>query len=605
MLIAITIMAAHSTKPILKRGVTIQLDDGSTVTLNRQVASKLNLVRSPIEYLLNVEGRTEDEAYKTVVPVDYYPAQYIRQYLELMTKIDKREQLPNIRLSQLFSLLLMAMYMGNETSMTNLADYILATVYASREMADNVKAEIRRMYSGGPPEAKRLISRRLAELNRTLSLKTLRKVNVVEKLYTMSPGLAPNIAIDNQGKIVLLYLTYEKNKRIAFYDETDAKREKLINSMLVGRDNVIIRVGGLTEQGIAIVEEVFGETKQYLIRYPPSQADRQVITTIRFGVSWEISSHSSRLRVSDNKITKIYDLTDDSLIFQQQTLKNRLGRSPFILKVFVMDDRGEYLLIIRVLSRNRGIVLELYAISESVRTEGNPPPTKNKSLFEISIPTFDTTIATIDPYRQLIYIVDKMTFQVRESHAPEYSLSIILVLDFSGQILHRYVNRKFDRIKFYPTAKQLLIREREISGPMIDNRPVFGMEEKDLRHIMPEPKYRKIGHLKPIRLPPYELWPVPPSYGYRDDGEIFSDNFWIRDVINGFKIKALLQENTDYRDSAISSANGDYIVAIRELSDLPAELFVIQTVLYSDNDVKTIRNILEGGETAEASLSAR
>ncbi len=589
-------------EPALKHEVTIQLSDDSTLTLSRETASKLGLIHRVIKDIQDglAEG-DKDRAYDEIFTLKAYGAPYIRDYLALMNKIDKGARLPDLRLSQLLELLVIAFYFDNDSSLANLPNYIFATILANQPMSAEVRNAISETYLKYPRTIKNLIMDRLAELNRTLSLKTLRK-NVVKKLHTYRES-GPNVAIDNQGKIVLLYRTGRRNRRVALYDETDSKREKLINSMLEGRDNVNIRVGGLTEQGIVIVDEIFKEAEHYLIIYPPSQTDRQVTITIKRGVSWEIPNHSFRLRLSDNKITKIYDLTDDSLIFQQQTLKNQLESYSYIIDV-VMDDRGEYLLIIRKLYRIQVTMLELFALSEIIRAEGNPPPTKNKSLFEISIPTFDTTIATIDPYRQLIYIVDERTFQVRESHATEYPLNVILVLDFSGQVLHRYVNRNFERIIFYPTAQQLLTHERVISGPMIDKRPVFGMEEKDLRHIMPEPKYRKIGHLKPIRLPPYELWPGHSSslYNYRDDGEIYSDNFWIRDVTDGFRIKALLQENTNYGDSAISSANGDYIVAIREPLNRRSELSVIQTVLYSDSDIKTIRNILEGGETAEAGL---
>ncbi len=607
-------MTAQPTKPLLKRGVTIQLKDGSTIVLSREVASKLNVVRSPLEYLLNVEGRTEDEAYQTVIPVDYYPAQNIRQYLKLMERIDKREELADIRLSQLFGLLLDAMYMGNETGYTNLADYIIATVYASREMGDNVKAEIRRIYLAGPPEPKRLlIQRRLAELNQTLTLKNVRNLHVT-RMFSESRNVNVNTAIDNQGKILLLYSDlkprsrYGKHKSIAYYDEVSPGREKLINSLL-SRSNVEeMRVGGVIKQGIITVGEIRMKSKwmdsRNLIKYPSDQSEgRQLITRIGQSAVWQVSPYGSKLLTSDwNNTIKIYNLTDNSLVFEHKAHKHYLGDSAFRFESYVMGNWGHYLVLIYSSDdQDEGTLIELFAIDKTT-SAGGQSIEGNKLLFEILIPiwTEDKEIA-IDPYRRLVYIVyhsaQSQSVKVLLPGNSGYNVSIILVINFKGQVLHRYANREFAEFEFYVTVRQVLTHEAEYwSG---EDEPLFGMTKEDLQYIEPQPNYTEIGDMAPIKLPAYEVWPNASTNSYQSyvSREPDSDNLWIRDSTDGFKVLALVKKNIGGFSKAVSSANGDYIVTIENRAVDDYNLSVMQTVLYTDDEVKIIRNILEGEKT--------
>ena len=600
-------MAAHSTKLPLKHGVTIQLDDGSTIALSREVASKLNVVRSPIEYLLNVEGKSEDEAYQTVIPVDYYPAQNIRQYLKLMAKIDKREELANIRLSQLFGLLLDAMYMGNETSYTNLVDYILATVYASRNASKKVKAEIRRIYLAGPPEPKRLIQRRLAELNQTLSLKNVRSMNITTE-YDWLAEINERLAVDNQGKILFFY---EKDKSTEYYDETSQRREKLIRSLLGDRFKVAFRTNGVIEGEVVVIGAFTTKTGgRGLVKYLPQKIRNPLITTIgsssSYSASWDVSPHGSRLLVIDeDHMIKIYDLADNSLLFQHDVHKDYSGDYTFRLESYKMDNWGQYLLLAYDPynpddpDSDEGIVIKLFTIDKTTSALGQPIG-KNEPLFEILLPIWspDKEVA-VDPYRRLIYIAlhpsEYSLFEVlRPNYQGGYPVSIILVINFKGQVLHRYVNSEFTQFNFYLTVRQLLTYEREYWDRR--DEPWFSMAKEDLQYIESQPNYAKVGDMTPVKLPAYELWPNASATNYQldIDGDPESDNFWMRDPTDGFKVLALVKKNTGYDNTLVSSANGDYIVTIENKIDDDYNLSVLQTVLYTDEQTKTIRNILEG-----------
>ena len=613
----ITIMAAHSTNPPLKRGVTIQLDDGTQIALSREVASKLNLIRSPLEYLLNIEGKTEDEAYKTVIPVDYYPAQNIRQYLKLMAKIDKREELANIRLSQLFGLLLDAMYMGNETSITNLADYILATVYASREMADNVKAEIRRMYLSGPAEPKRLIQRRLTELNQTPSLKRVRDITPSLNWSGQSSLSFQHMAIDGQGRIVAVvdrqeetrgqfppgYYHYHRFKTL--YDETDPQRGNMINSIYEHNPQVRIQVGGARERGITIVEGNQRGNTWDLWKYLPGLNGESTIAVDSH--NWKLTPFGSRLIVPSLTDIKIYDLNNNSLLFQKELPQRQLfeqgqfGEIYSVLKVVHLDKRGRYLFITHNVLTTRNVlygdILELFDIDRP----------GDKRLFEILL-TKLVNNAVIDPYRKIIYIFqDKLAIGL--PGGASRLVKVMSIVGFNGEVLHRYIYPAIDTIIPYPGPKHLLTHEREVRGIM--GRPLtYGLDIKVADIICdfyPPAEDYKVGHLTPAKLPNYEIWPSPPPtrFGVNREGEAASDNFWIRDVNDEFKVKALVGADKDAEDEALISPNGDYIILSDKSRFQTAELTVFRTVLYSDEETQVIRNILQGEKTAKLSSSSK
>ncbi len=92
-----------TTKPPLQRGVTIQLDDGSTFDLGPVEASKLDIIRKHITA----------KGYDNIILLAKYPAQFIRKYLEFMDRIDAKQDLPNVQFAELFNLLLVAGYLGN------------------------------------------------------------------------------------------------------------------------------------------------------------------------------------------------------------------------------------------------------------------------------------------------------------------------------------------------------------------------------------------------------------------------------------------------------------------------------------------------------------
>ena len=645
------------TKPLLKRGVTIQLDDETQIKLSREVASKLNTVRSAIDYLLNIKGKTEDEAYQTIIPVTYYPAQYIRRYLELMAKIDKREQLANIRLSQLFGLFLEAMYMGNETSMTNLADYILATVYASREMGDDMKKEIKRLYSAGPAEPKRFIMRRLAELNRTVSVKNLRNIDfngwLLEAISIQSylaDEPVDRLAIDKWGRITASLLTKYRKR---FYEENNLQRESLINQFLIKHkyDQPIVRVGGMTDQGATIItayserqSEILGrwsifsrrphvDVWRYTVYLPGQLSGKLLSGIIGRKYEWKILPLAPRLKIefsnlydilqqADNllktdkldellrerieywKEFRIYDLTNQTLLFTYH-----LGWD----MVEAIDHFGKYVVIIFNIIRG-GMVIELFDI------EANSP-SKSKRISRTIVLHHKAERCIIDPYHKQLYIFDKGLIR-RQGFQHEMDVSIILVINFMGQVLHRYVFP--GELDLYPRSKEIIsaealwldvTREQNLRGRGL-------LSAEDLKQIRLPRDVTRGGHLdlmsmdilrlqKAAKLPRYELWPVIWPTQTTDSSVSLPDDIlhsykhkgvWLREVSDGFRPLALLQESPFSNqswvgqvnlDQVIMSPGGDYVLPVKRLR-IESPLPLIKTVVYSEGDVELINEVLSG-----------
>ena len=619
-------MAAYSrkppsplAKPLLKRGVTIQLDDGSTIFLNRELASKFDLIRNLLDGALSDIEREErrerkrqeerrrkgekveeieekKDPYDVLLPVKEYSAEYIRKYLELFAKIEKREKLPNVRLTELFDFFLLALYMGNDSSVAMVADYIFSTILANQSASEETKKAIREMYSTFPFQGKNLLMNQFAEINRTLSLKNVRELNVrLLSEFEIETQTTDIVAIDNQGRIILLY---EDEGQTYLYDETSPQRQEMINSMLE-RASRILKIGGIVEQEIAIIDETRAGTPDphlwQLVRYLPDQAKGQVITDIRYGIRWYISGFGSKLLMAMGEgVIRVYDLVSQFLVFQHKISKEDIGGIRILQQFFVFGYLGKYLLIGNNLSASRGIVIELFAVGEKLLKEYNRP------FIQILIPSHKATMTTIDPYRELIYITDLESSRINLPGGTGYSIDIILVLDFSGQVQHRYVYPVGDTVEFYPTARYLLTHEKEVGGAATaGDELVFGIPKDEIQYIDPAISYSKIGHLTPVKLPDYEAWPRQPAINYRIDseGSTYSDNLWIRDANDNFKVKALVKANTEFEefeDLVTSSANGDYIMTVRRDVGEKDELAVIQTVPYTNDEMKIIREILEG-----------
>ncbi len=599
------------TKPLLKRGVTIELDDGTTLALNRETASKLDHIRRLLEHaLFLIPEKDQDKAYDQLLPVNDYPAQYVRQYLALMDKIDKKAKLPDIRLSRLFDLYFMARFLDNTISIANIPNYIFATILANQPMSKEMKQVVRETYLKLPVQLRKFIMNRLDELNQTLSLKNVRNLNITGEFFGLHKT-SQRVAVDNQGKILLLY---EKEDRRIYYDETDGEREKLINSR-PDDFSIKLRIGGVTKEGIIVIEETDATITGHrnLIKYLPGQAEGQLIATGLYydtfwevsphnDTFWEVSPHSSRLLVvNENGMINIYDLADNILIFQYEIRGHQMENPVFRFESYTMDDWGKYLLLTYHFDDpKKGMLVELFAIGKTVSGSDRT----NELMFEVLIPiwTKDREIA-IDPYRQLVYVVyypgHYTSIRVTRPDGTGYDISIILVINFKGQVLYRYANPKFDEFRFYTTANQLLTQEAEYGDPFGRHSPLmFGMEKEDLQYIEPLASYSQLEGMM-VKLPAYQIWPNLSGLSYRTmlRGNVHSHNFWIRDTTNGFKGVALVKKNTIIFNRAVSSASGNYVVTIeQQINDNQYKLSVMQTVLYTDDEVKAIRNILEGGD---------
>ncbi len=578
-------------KPLLKRGVTIKLNDGSKIKLSPEIASKFETVRTVLAYGGIEVGEEED-----IIKIFDYPAQYVRHYFQLVNKIDGRKELPNIHFTQLFDFFLIASLMGNETSMTNLADYILATALANQSATKEVKAAMREIYLSFPAGPKQFIMNRLAELNRAISLKTLRNLNFKH--------LGDVVAIDNQGRIITkIYVAPEGIP--PYYDETDPQRQTLINELEQQGALSRVQIGGGTKEGVTMVVEKYGQNALY--KYLPGQTKDQYLIPIRREIDiWELSPHGSRFRVitleDKAKIVKIHDLTDGSLIF---SYKITLFYDPLVEIIYqeeydATDDTGRYFLVTSMDNSERYINAKLFSVGEMVRGTNGKMIRQNRELFEIKIPGHnnDRRIGIVDSHRQLIYIYDNSShnsrrpprigepvrLQVyRREGVYEANFKILLVVDFSGQVLHRYVYR--GKINIFPT-KHLLTRESGMGQ----------LTEEDIQYIVgPEVSDKVKEEMK--KLPQFELWPT----SFLENSTVGSvagrNNLWIRDATKDFKIAALVKQNAGEIQKITSSPSGD-IIALPSVEYVPPgappDSAVMQTVLYTDHEMEIINEVLSG-----------
>ncbi len=591
-------------KPKLIKDVTIELKDGSQLKLSKEVASKLDAIR---QVIIDTNG------YDIAIPFTGYPAQDIRLYLRLMDKIDKREALPDVRLIQLFSLINVAEYLGNNLSVTNIADYILATTLTNRDMTVELKNATRINYRQLiSPLIDDFIMGRLGELNRSLSFENVRDLEIdigefslkeIFRSYRAGANIVSSaddpmkkLAIDGQGRVVV----YLIDKKI-FYDETDPQREKLINS-LIGPDRQI-QIGGVTERGVTVVLAHLDRNSGWrnLYKYLPGRPEGEHLISIDASSDWVIFPLGSRLLVMSTKsgveIRQIYNLIDGSLVYQYQLPEyDRLPSA--------MDKEGKYLLIALKSPRHYPMfVARLIAMAETAPGANGQLVRNDRILFEIPISparygeNYAEIEKIIDPYRQLIYITDsssrriqKRTPRGQRAERPR-PIVVLLVINFAGQVLHRYVYFKAHDIvlKFYPTAKHLITYERGLSSSKLR---ISGVRSEDLRHIIPPTVTRgEFGSL--AKLPPYEIWPAAPITVSRTTSRSTPYiNFWIRDTSNGFKVKALVQNIKHGYSYIISSTTGDYVVATIPIPSKTRKSSVIKTVFYTDSDVRDIRGIL-------------
>ncbi len=562
-------------KPLLERGVTIKLNDGSQIKLSPEIASKFETIRTVIGYGGIEVGKEED-----IIKIFDRPAQYVRHYFQLVEKIDGRKELPNVHFTQLFDFFLIAQLMGNETSMNNLADYIFATALANQSAPNEVKARMMEIYSSYPAEPKRFITNRLAKLNHTISLKSLRNLDM---RFTIS---RPVVVIDNQGRTVTRGYSRITGKWL-YYDQTDPRREKVINQLKGKGDVEGIQIGGGTDQGITVVTEYYDQhSKRYtLYGYTPDQLEGKRLISFDSTFRWELFPLGSRFRVVGGMRKgeiRIHDLTDGSLIFSYQRKSQER---------YVLDDKGQYFLVIGDFS---GYVrVTLYAAGETIPDSNNRPVRRNRKLFEMIIPSPRAAVISIviDSYRRLIYIHQDFSYYIQrpprlgeqvvdiEGVAGYLSfIKILLIVDFSGQILHRYAYQ--GEINIFPSAKHLLTNE---SGMRL-------IPEKDLQYIFGREVSEGVKEL-----PDFELWPTTSVEGLVVEDVVGRDNIWIRDATKGFKITALVKQNAGEIGNITSSPNGDIIV-LSPIGDvrMESDASVMQTVLYTDHEVEIINEVLSG-----------
>ncbi len=577
-------------KPLLERGVTIKLNDDSQIELNREIASKFETIRTVIGYGGIEVGKKED-----IIKIFDYPAQYVRHYFQLVEKIDEKKELPNIHFTQLFDFFLVAHLMGNETSMTNLADYIFATALANQSATKEVRAAMREIYSSYPAGPKRFIMNRLAKLNHTISLKSLRNLDM-----RFINDVRPIAAIDNQGRIVTRELS-KTTKKWLYYDETDPQREKLINHL---QDKEIIdgiQIGGGTNQGITVVTRHYDQnSKKYVLYgYPPGQLKGKHLISFDSSFKWEIFPFASRFKM-EKRISGmygerniwIYDLADGSLIFSYIGLFS---------SNYTTDDSGRYFLITNTNMQTSPdhIEAKLFSVGEMVRGTNGKLTRQNRKLFEVKIPGHDYDESIVDSYRRLIYIFDyyshrtQMPLRAGEEEIYQGGIRILLVIDFSGQVLHRYIY--WGVVNIFPSAKHLLTNEFGRGMPILRLKFARLFSERDLQYIFRQEAVSNEVSQEMKKLPNFELWPTTSVEGIAVDS-VGPDNLWIRDATKGFKIAALVKKNYGEVDHITSSPSGSIIVLPPGYVP-PGALHissVMQTVLYSDHELEIINEVLSG-----------
>ncbi len=627
-------------KSQLTEDVTIELEDDSEIKLNKEVASKLEAVRDVISDI----GR-----YDMAVPFTSYPPEDIRLYLKLMKRIDKREALANIRLTQLFKLINVAEYLGNGLSVDNLADYILATTLAARNMSKEVRKAVQINYQQLiSPLINDLIMDGLDAHLQSISVTKLRYLNLNGwNIFYQQEGAIGNdrdirdrLAIDEEGRIVASLLT-KNNMEWRFYDETNAQREKTVNQFITkdtSRYNrVRIRVGGMTEKGIIVIA---GHLDSYLgwyihTIYFPGQPGRSLNHLITG--KWRIFPLAPRLEVLASltgseqddlddldqwdKILrslsidikfKIYDLASDQMLFNFG-LRER--------DVYT-DDLGRYLVVITNFIRE-GMVIERFLIDQ--KTVKGQSDSFKKRVSRMSIRGHFANNCVIDPYRKLLYVFDREGKEIKkeglwtwaggiESTTLYRKASILLVITFGGKVLHRYIY--ITELSLYPTAKHLITVESKLTedrtglGRNFIKDDLAELEAEDLQRIgwnvnfSRKDKFNLVDqNIVGVVVPPYELWPavfpeVDLSNIELNDYGLYLDQYrgvWIRDVTDGFKPLALIENWVQHNANIVSSPSGDYIFIGHQKTRHPlsARPVIVQTSLYSQKEVQIISNLLE------------
>ncbi len=639
--------------PGIKLDIKLELADDSLLALTEEQVLQSTTIR---------DATVDAELYTLTIPLTKYPPEEVRRFFSLFDQIEQRADLAQqkVTLSQLFNLLPLADFFAAETIIDNLIDYILATILANPNMSEKMRKEVQDKYEQLFVGLQHTLYRRLAIKVSELSVKNVRtliagqeRLELLNVIITDRGQIATNYGESYEG-----YGGYINDELL--YDETSTQRTKqlnqLVQELMKGQidelgcelagiiDSLRFKLGGIVNDKTSLLfhtnwhdkhTNVYEHKNEY---YGPRQLIGVNVTTsvsinfarlLLYGNRVAIRDPRGSKGLNTEQLLSIYKAARangqqidelDQKIFDKQHFAcgglpwaiyriielpgQKVLFSNLIPDMIYENQDGKYVVTVTNISTGAAIIKSASMVLELFEVDSK------KRLFriildELQIETIDTDLSTdnitIDPVRQLLYV--KIENQVKISYSTTDTtiwLPVILVINFKGEVIHRYFAPAPYNIYFRLAGPRLISIELSLGQPLTGNPIVVenGRFLGDYSDFIAESEISKYQEI--AQLPPYEPFPQLPlkaeEYHYDPEDEVFTyGGIWLRDPANGFqpiaRISDLPYHVTDiHRNIKVnSSPHGHYITLnMRETGKVQ----VYKLTSYDQAEEKAIRDIL-------------
>ncbi len=564
----------------VKLDIKLELADGSLLPLTQdQVLKSLTIKDVTVDVGL----------YTLTIPIDKYPANKVWQFFSLFDDIEKRADLAQqkVTLSQLIEMLPIADYFAAETIMNNLIDYILATILANLNMPEEAKKKVQDKYAQLSNILDDAVRRRLVTKMNETSVKNVRMVPLDPEANFSE------VIITDQGQVAtnyrMYYRGYGRHRYEQLYDETDNQRERKLNQLaekLTYPGNVChkleIELGGIVENKISIFLHTYYRT--YLdcpltedtndrYYYPPGQlaGDRLLllppymrlflyglrglskysVPAAGIGQKNRLLSIYKTVRANGQKFDEL-----DGIIFEKQFTYShylwiyRIIELPSRKALFsnltpagatYEDQAGKYLVTAISITTSLAPNLSGASVIELFEVDSK------KRLFRIIIDGLRLDEGRgneiiIDPIRRLLYIKINNYVEVNYSITnADISPPVILIINFKGQIIHRYLALRPYIISLKVIESKLLTIEFHLVEDYLKGDITILQTSKFVTARSIFISTREIAqYQKMAELPPYEFFPdlqlKLDDYQHDMEDDVFIyGGVWLRDPDNGYQ----------------------------------------------------------------------
>ncbi len=636
--------------PDVQLDVKLELADGTLLSLTRDQVLKSITVRD-----LTIDA----ELYTLIIPVTKYSAKPVKRFFSLFNQIEKRADLAQhgVTLNQLIDLLPIADFFAAETLMNNLIDYILATILANLNISEKVKKEIQSKYRKLSDILADAVHSRLAMKMSETSVKNVRAIIPRPEESTWGPAWElRNLIVTDYGQLVVNYRE-SNTKYEELYDETNGQRAEKFNQLienLIEEDDIYktkFELGGILGdktsfffqtyphfgiKTISIENKYYGPGQSLGVDLPflPDDSDlllygnRIVINTNDEELNLEQALSIYKAARADGQEfdeldRKIFmkQYAKDTQQWKYQIIELPSGKilfSDFISTIMDADQSGKYVVRMTSIVTSLATDSPISSVLELFEIDGR------KRLFRVIL---DELVIegdemdpggeiTIDPIRRLLYIKIGNRVKVNYSISDvDLWVSLILVVNFEGKIIHRYFAGLYD-IYFKVAGSKLITTEHYYRDQMAGEATVLEVDSFSFGGPIFLPGSEVAKYQEMAQLPSYEPFPNlplnPEEYQYDPEFEkslngagysIYSKyrkpgykGIWLRDPDNGFQPIARISDlpinivSISQNQIKINpSPDGQY--AVIDFGE-PHKINIYKLTLYDKAEEKAILDIL-------------